>query len=118
VQEGFLTQYVYRPTRGGATLDLVLGNEPGQVLDLFVGEHFGDNDHNSVTFTIAMERDRNIHQGEAYNWGKGNYDAIKQELWNIRWEQKLLGKVTIEMWNLFKEQTLRVFDMYVPVRQG
>jgi len=28
VQEEFLTQYVDRPTRGEATLDLVLGNEP------------------------------------------------------------------------------------------
>ena len=38
VQEGFLTQYVDKPTRGGeAVLDLVLANEPGQVSDLSVG---------------------------------------------------------------------------------
>jgi len=95
-----------------------VGNEPGQVLDLFVGELFGDSDHNSVTFSIAMERDRNIRQGKVYNWGKGNYDAMRQELGSIRWEQKLSGKGTTEMWNLFKEQILRVLDMYVPVRQG
>eukprot|EP00061_Rhincodon_typus_P011703 g36927.t1 len=46
-----------RPTRGDATLDLVLDNETGQVLDLKGGEHFGDSDHNSVTFTLAMEKD-------------------------------------------------------------
>jgi len=40
VQEAFLTQYVDSLTRGEAILDLVLGNEPGQVLDLLVGEHF------------------------------------------------------------------------------
>ena len=55
VQEGFLTQYVDKPTRGEAVLDLVLGNEPGQVSDLSVGEHFGDSDHNSISFTIALE---------------------------------------------------------------
>ena len=77
VQEGFLTQYVDRPTRGEATLDLVLGNEPDQVLDLEVGEHFGDSDHNSVTFTLVMERDRYIPKGKSYSWGKGNYDAIR-----------------------------------------
>ena len=118
VQEGFLTQYVDRPTRGGATLDLVLGNEPGQVLDLVVGEHFGDSDHNSVSFVVAMEREKAIRQGKVYNWGRGNYDAVRQELGGIRWELKLSGKGTNEKWNFFKEQILRVLDRYVPVRQG
>lgn len=31
IQEGFLNKYVDNPTRGDITLDLVLGNEPGQV---------------------------------------------------------------------------------------
>ena len=93
-------------TRGGATLDLVLGNEPGQVLDLVVGEHFGESDHNLVSFIIAMERDRAIRQSKVYNWGRGNYDAIRQELGSIRWEQKLSGKGTNEKWSLFKEQIL------------
>ena len=40
--------------RNKAVLDLVLGNEPGQVSDLSVGEHFGDSDHNSISFTLAI----------------------------------------------------------------
>jgi len=118
VQEGFLTQYVDRPIRGEVTLDLVLGNEPGQVLDLEVGEHFGDSDHNSVTFTLVMERDRYIPQGKSYSWAKDNYDAIRQDLGCIGWGRKLQGLGTIEMRSLFKEQLLRVLDNYVPVRQG
>eukprot|EP00061_Rhincodon_typus_P000197 g10876.t1 len=31
IQEGFLEQYEHSPTGEGAILDLVLGNEPGQV---------------------------------------------------------------------------------------
>ncbi|XP_072335049.1 multiple inositol polyphosphate phosphatase 1b isoform X1 [Scyliorhinus torazame] len=118
VQEAFLTQYVDCPTRGEAILDLVLGNEPGQVIDLLVGEHFGDSDHNSVTFTLVMERDRCVQQGKVYNWGKCKYDVVRQELKCISWEHRLSGKDTSETWNLFKEQVLRVLDMYVPVRQG
>ena len=71
-----------------------------------------------MSFIIAMERDRDIRQGKVYNWGRGNYDAIRQELGSIRWEQKLSGKGTNEKWCLFKEQILRVLDRYVPVRQG
>ena len=118
VQEGFLTKYVDRATSDGAILDLVLGNEPGQVLDLFVGEHFGDSDHNSVSFTIAMEKECAIRQGKVYNWGRGNYDAIRQELGSIRWVQKLSGKGSNEKWSFLKEQILHVLDRYFPVGQG
>ncbi|MBB6725689.1 hypothetical protein H7F00_18750, partial [Proteus mirabilis] len=78
VQEAFLTQNVDCPTRGEAILDLVLGNEPGQVMGWIVGEHFGDGDHNSVTFTLVMERYRCVQQGRFYNCGKGKHDAIRQ----------------------------------------
>eukprot|EP00061_Rhincodon_typus_P001422 g14754.t1 len=57
VQTGFLRQYVDNPTRGEAILDLVLGNEPGQVIDVSVGEYFGLSDHNSIRFCIVMEKD-------------------------------------------------------------
>ena len=83
-----------------------------------MGEHFGDSDHNSVSFVVAMERERAIRQGKVYNWGRGNYDAVRQELGGIRWELKLSGKGTNEKWNFFKEQILRDLDRYVPVRQG
>jgi len=118
VQEGFLTQYVDKPTRGEAILDLVIGNEPGQVSDLSVGEHFGDSDHNSLTFTIVMERDRSRRYEKVFNWGRGNYNAIRQELGSINWEQMFCGACTTEMWRLFKEHLLQVRDRFVPLRQG
>eukprot|EP00061_Rhincodon_typus_P000882 g13077.t1 len=46
-QEGFTEQYVNSPTLEGATLDLVLGNEPSQVVEVSVGNYFGNSDHNS-----------------------------------------------------------------------
>ncbi|MBB6707146.1 hypothetical protein, partial [Proteus mirabilis] len=104
VQESFLTQYVDRPTRGEAILDLVLGNEPGQVLELEVGEHFGDSDHNSVIFTLVMERDKCVLQGKSYSWGQGNYDAVRHDLGCVAWKSRLQGKSVNDMWSLFKEQ--------------
>eukprot|EP00061_Rhincodon_typus_P008719 g31581.t1 len=63
-QEGFLTKYVDRLTRWKTILDLVIGNELGQVSDLLVGEHFSDRDHNFLTFTIVMERVRSRRYGK------------------------------------------------------
>ena len=74
VMEGSLEQYVTSPTRGGAILDLVLGNEPGQVGEVEVGEHVANSDHKSVYFRIKMERDECRPEWECAELGKG-------ELW-------------------------------------
>eukprot|EP00061_Rhincodon_typus_P010747 g35270.t1 len=58
VQEGFLRQYVDNPTREETILDLVLGNEPAQVIDVSVGEHFGLSDHNSIRFRVVVDKDK------------------------------------------------------------
>eukprot|EP00061_Rhincodon_typus_P000926 g13208.t1 len=42
IQKGFIEQYVNSPTREGAILDLVLGNEPDQVVEVSVGDYFGN----------------------------------------------------------------------------
>ncbi|XP_059801229.1 uncharacterized protein LOC132378374 [Hypanus sabinus] len=103
VQEGFLTQYVDKPTRGEAVLDLVLGSEPGQVSGLSVGDYFGDSDHNSISFTIALERDWNKQLRKMFNWSKGHYEAIRQEIGGLNWKQMSSGKSMEERWQIFRE---------------
>eukprot|EP00061_Rhincodon_typus_P000838 g12933.t1 len=68
VQEGFLTRYVDTLTTGEAILDLVLGNEPGQVSDFSLGEQFGDSNHNSLTFIIFIDRNKGRQYGKVFNW--------------------------------------------------
>ena len=74
-----MEQYVDSPTREGAILDLVLGNEPGQV-KVSVGEHVANSDHNSVNFRIVMEKEECCPMGKVLNWGKANYNRIRQDL--------------------------------------
>eukprot|EP00061_Rhincodon_typus_P004185 g21947.t1 len=87
IQEGFLEQCVHSPTREGAILDLVLGNEPGQGVEVSVGDYFGNSDHNSVSFGIVMDKDESGPKGRVLNWGKANDGKIRQELGNVDWEQ-------------------------------
>ena len=37
---------------------MVLGNEPGQVIEVSVGEHFGNSDHNSIRFKVLVDKDK------------------------------------------------------------
>eukprot|EP00061_Rhincodon_typus_P006678 g27576.t1 len=76
IQEGFLKQYVDSPTRKGAMPDLVMGNEPGQVFDVSVGEQLGSSDHNSVSFKVIMDKDKCSCQVKVLNWVKANYNNI------------------------------------------
>ncbi|PLS49478.1 hypothetical protein CYV29_15670, partial [Carnobacterium maltaromaticum] len=116
IQEGFLEQYVNSPTREGAILDLVLGNEPGQVVEVSVGDYFGNSDHNSVSFKILMDKDESGPKGKVLNWGKANYTKIRQELGNVDWEQLFEGKSTCDMWEAFKERLISVQERHVPVK--
>ena len=41
---------------------------------------FGISDHNSIGFKIVMENDRSGPKVKILNWGKANFDGIRQEL--------------------------------------
>ena len=48
VQDCFSTQFVDKPTRESAVLDLLLCNDPNIMEEVEVGEHLGANYHNFV----------------------------------------------------------------------
>ncbi|XP_059811731.1 uncharacterized protein LOC132384561 [Hypanus sabinus] len=117
VQDGFLSQYVDRLTRRNAILDLVLGNKLGQVIDLSVGEHLGDSDYRSLAFNIIMKKDRIREDRKIFNWGRGNYEAIRLELVGVNWDDVFAGKCTVSMWLMFRDLLQDVRDKFVPVRK-
>eukprot|EP00061_Rhincodon_typus_P011925 g37304.t1 len=57
IQKDILIQYLNSPTRRGALLDLILGNEPGQVVEFSVEEQLWNSDRNAVSFNILMDKD-------------------------------------------------------------
>ena len=48
IQDCFLTQFVDKPTRESAVLELRLSNDPNMVVEVEVGEHLGSSNHNIV----------------------------------------------------------------------
>lgn len=43
-------------------------------------EHFRDSDHNSVGFTVIMERNKVSSDINAQKWDKANFIIIRQDL--------------------------------------
>eukprot|EP00061_Rhincodon_typus_P001908 g16106.t1 len=116
IQEGYLKKNVDSPTRKGAILDQVLGNEPGQVVDVSVGKQLRNSDHNLVNFNVLMDKDKCRCQVKVLNCGKVNCNNIRQELKNVDWRQMFEAKSTSGMWEPFKCMLLGTHDRHVPVR--
>ena len=53
VDDLYLTQEVYRPTRGKALLNLVLATGDDLISDLMIKGKLGDSDHELITFTTC-----------------------------------------------------------------
>ena len=51
-EDCFYTQHVLYPTRGSATLDLILTTDPDLVSDVQIAPNLGNSDHNMITFTV------------------------------------------------------------------
>lgn len=49
------------------------------------------------------------------NWGKANFEAIRQEHATIEWERLLSGKETLGKCETFKSKIGRVQGQHVPV---
>ena len=116
VQDSFLDQYIDEPTRGDAILDLLLGNELGQVTDVCVGAHFSSSDHNTISFNLIMDKDRSGPKVEVLNWKKAKFEEMRKDLNSVDWERLFYGKDVIGKWEAFKGEILRVQSLYVPVR--
>jgi len=57
IEDCFYTQHVLYPTRGSATLDLILTTDPNLVSDVQIAANLGNSDHNMITFTVHYEHE-------------------------------------------------------------
>ncbi len=78
VQDWFLTQFVDKPARGSAVLDLLLTNDPNMVEEVEVGEHFGASDHNIVCTNILLRVRVQDSRVRLLDFRKANLDGMCQ----------------------------------------
>ncbi|XP_069768195.1 uncharacterized protein [Narcine bancroftii] len=111
-----LNQLVEELTRDGVILDLLLGNELGQVWDINVGEQIGSRDHNYVSFRVVLGKCKEGPKVEVLDWRRANFKGIRRDLGSIEWDRIFSGKDVNEKLRIFKKEILRLQSSYVPVR--
>ena len=116
VQDCFLTQFVDKPTRGSAVLDLLLSNDPNMVEEVESGEHFGASDHNIVCAKILLRVRVQDSRVRLLDFRKANLEGMRRELGDVDWETLTTGQSASEKWETFKDQMCRVQSKYIPMR--
>ena len=85
-QDCFLTQFVDKPTRGSAVLDLLLSNDPNMVEEVEVREHLGSSDHNIVCAKILLRVRVQDSKVRLLDFRKANFEGMRREWGDGDWE--------------------------------
>ena len=122
LRDNYLFQHVERPTRGRVNqksniLDLILTNEEGMIEDLEHWSPLGKSDHCILKFKFNCYIDRPESTTKRYNYNKGDFEKIIQDL-ELDWELELSKFKTIdEKWNFFKNKVKESVDENIPKKR-
>ncbi|HLX54541.1 MAG TPA: hypothetical protein VKR58_11400, partial [Aquella sp.] len=120
IDDNFLIQCVENKTRGKNVLDLVFISEENMIENLTVGEPFGTSDHQIIRWTLAASKGsiKNETVIKTYDYSKGNYDKIREEINNLNWDMVVSGKNVEEDWCNVKELLINMREKWVPIRKN
>ena len=106
---------VTSPTRENNILDLVLVNDPSQITDLQVLEHFGHSDHNIISFSIQCPIPRvSRAPRKIFLYSQGDYECINSELEDLDWDSTFHRKSLQQFWDIFKEIYETLINTFIP----
>jgi len=114
IETNNLTQHIKKPKRGSNVLDLVITKDPDFVHEVEVLDSLADSDHRMVTWMVDITR-YTVTQRETLDFNRGDYEAIKQKLSSINWEEYLVGD-TEHRWQLFKDLLDQLQKSKIPVK--
>ena len=117
VQDNFLTQHVFEPTRATRVLDIVLSSQKEFVDNVKIKEPLGSRDHNQMHFNINIKSDRTKVKQCRRDFGKGNYNEIRKSLALIDGNDKMKNKTATECWNILRGELDSAIDSYVPMKK-
>jgi len=90
LEDNFCVQHVTMETRQRSVLDLVITDTVEAIDKIQLQEKFADSDHLMLSWIINFEDSNHVYklQGHtvSYDYAKGNYAAMQEELSSMRWE--------------------------------
>ena len=116
MQDYYMVQFVYFPTQGPNTLDLIISNLPGLVTDCFSPGKLSDHDTVACTLNCAPSTKRKPKR-KVYLFGKDDYNLLRHELkaFKDRFLHCFTPSNPIERdWSMLKEAILNANEKSIP----
>ena len=121
--DNFLIQHIREITRmrsnsEGSILDLVITKEEDYVSDITYGTHLGRSDHLVLKITVCeMCNYVELEPSKRFQYHKGDYEGIREELGKISWSTIFAGKDISDCWSIFKAKLLELQEEFIPTIQ-
>ncbi|GAB0205541.1 hypothetical protein GRJ2_003019700 [Grus japonensis] len=115
VEDNFLRQLVSKPTRGGASLDLLFTNREGLVGDVVVGGYLELSDHKMIEFSILGEVRKGVSKTTTMDFRRADFGLLRTLVERVPWEKVPKGKGIQEGWAFFKKEVLKAQEQAVPM---
>ena len=117
VQDNFLTQHVFEPTRAARVLDIVLSSQKEFVDNVEIQEPLGSSDHNHCIFNININQTKQKLNNVGGILGKVTIGKIRKNLAHIDWMRKMKNKTATECWDILRGELDTAIDSYVPMKK-
>jgi hypothetical protein len=122
IQDCFLYQHVSLPThfRGeqkANTLDLILTNEADMVESLQYTAPLGKSHHTCLHFMYKCYYEQSHTSQQRFLFNKGDYNAIRTELREMDWEEKLGQRDTEGTWSALLNIVHDLTEKHIPKKK-
>ena len=114
-QDANLEQLVSFPTHvRGNTLDLLLTNMAGSILDVSDQGRLGNSDHTMILVTVQATL-KNIKTVERVpNWSKADWTQLRREARQKNWTRAARDLSATEAWDMVKSDLMNLVNTLVP----
>ena len=120
----FLVQNVFDDTRirsgyAPSKLDYVFTDEEYLIESVNYDAPLGKSDHVVLTWNLVAEPEERLHSlDNKYNYWKGDYTSMMNDLHAINWEQEFHNCDVNNMWLVFREKLHTAVKKHVPLSRS
>jgi hypothetical protein len=117
VEDCMMEQLVPFPTQvKGNILDLIITNIPERVEEVSEHGRLGKSDH-VIIVTKIQRAGQQIPKKQCQNWRRANWQAMKEELREMRIQQSIRYQRADEAWDTFRCKIEELIEKHVPKRR-
>lgn len=106
-----------RPGQQPSILDYVFTDEDNLVEDIKYTAPLGKSDHICIELIYIWNQIDSDDSTPKYNFWKGDYSKINEELRVVDWDKELITKNMEQAWAFFRDTITRLTQVHIPLKQ-